>query len=77
MIRFTDFIQNKDAASFQEALEERISLKVSTVLEALKVQVAKNMFEEENVGFGYMTKRAHKMPNPGKSQGFPKTKEHK
>ena len=47
-IRFTDFIQNKDAVSFKDAFEESVSKKVFEALEAKKVDVAQGFFGESH-----------------------------
>ena len=49
-IRFTDFIQIKDAASFKDAFEESVSKKVFEALEAKKIEVAQGFFGESHKG---------------------------
>jgi hypothetical protein len=70
--RFIDFIQNKDAASFQEAFEEVVSQKVYAVLEAAKKEVAQDMFNEGGftgvVTHGNVTKGWPAPPKAGASK---------
>jgi hypothetical protein len=61
-----NLVEDKDAVAFKNAIEEMIAEKVVMVLDALKIEVASNMFSEDG-GISGGVSRVWKKPKPPKS----------